>query len=292
MAGRESKIIDDLTAVDSITDATTVAVYKSGTFKGTALQFKTYLGFSSDILAIANGGTASATASDARTALGLEIGADIQAHSAVLDATTASFLTADETKLDGIETAADVTDATNVLAAGAVMTTGTQTVAGAKTFSSAAVFSSTLSVTGAFTSLGIDDTATGERFALSDTTVQFGAAGASFGFVHAATDQFFTLSGGSTINLGGNIRVVSESHATLANDIFIRSGTTNKVHFDDSADRTIFHNVMVTDSYTVATVPTVVAAGLIYVSDETGGATQAFSDGTNWRRMSDRAIVA
>ena len=30
----------------------------------------------------------------------------MQAHSAVLDATTASFLTADETKLDGIETAA------------------------------------------------------------------------------------------------------------------------------------------------------------------------------------------
>ena len=31
---------------------------------------------------------------------------------------------------------------------------------------------------------------------------------------------------------------------------------------------------------------------LIYVSDETGGATPAFSDGTNWRRVADRAIVA
>jgi len=39
----------------------------------------------------------------------------------VLDATTASFTTADETKLDGIEASADVTDATNVNAAGAVM---------------------------------------------------------------------------------------------------------------------------------------------------------------------------
>jgi len=40
------------------------------------------------------------------TITGLEIGTDVQAWSAVLDATTASFLTADETKLDGIETAA------------------------------------------------------------------------------------------------------------------------------------------------------------------------------------------
>lgn len=31
---------------------------------------------------------------------------------------------------------------------------------------------------------------------------------------------------------------------------------------------------------------------LIYVSDETGGATVAFSDGTDWRRVQDRAVVA
>lgn len=49
------------------------------------------------------------------------IGVSIQAYSAVLAATTASFLTADETKLDGIEALADVTDATNVAAAGAFM---------------------------------------------------------------------------------------------------------------------------------------------------------------------------
>lgn len=57
-------------------------------------------------------------------------------NSAVLDATTASFLVDDETKLDGIEPLADVTDATNVAAAGAVMTSGDQTVNGVKTFGS------------------------------------------------------------------------------------------------------------------------------------------------------------
>ena len=44
--------------------------------------------------------------------------------------------TAHYDKLEAIEALADVTDATNVLAAGAVMTTGDQTIAGAKTFSS------------------------------------------------------------------------------------------------------------------------------------------------------------
>ncbi len=50
-----------------------------------------------------------------------DIGVNVQAHSAVLDATTASFLVADASKLNGIEAGADVTDAGNVTAAGAVM---------------------------------------------------------------------------------------------------------------------------------------------------------------------------
>lgn len=49
------------------------------------------------------------------------IGVSVQAYSAVLAATTASFTTALKSKLDGIEAGADVTDAANVDAAGAVM---------------------------------------------------------------------------------------------------------------------------------------------------------------------------
>jgi len=46
-------------------------------------------------------------------------------------------------------------------------------------------------------------------------------------------------------------------------------------------------------SYTVATLPLVTTeAGIIYVSDETGGGILAFTDGVNWRRVSDRVVVS
>jgi hypothetical protein len=47
--------------------------------------------------------------------------------------------------------------------------------------------------------------------------------------------------------------------------------------------------------FTVATLPPVTPATpsrMIAVSDETGGYTVAFTDGTNWRRVQDRAIVS
>ena len=45
---------------------------------------------------------------------------------------------------------------------------------------------------------------------------------------------------------------------------------------------------------TVSTLPDAASnkRKLIYVSDETGGAVPAFSDGTNWRRVTDRQVVS
>lgn len=46
-------------------------------------------------------------------------------------------------------------------------------------------------------------------------------------------------------------------------------------------------------SYTVATIPSAAVVGqMIYVSDESGGQVPAFSDGVNWLRVTDRAVVS
>lgn len=46
-------------------------------------------------------------------------------------------------------------------------------------------------------------------------------------------------------------------------------------------------------NFAKASLPSAAVIGaMIYVTDETGGATPAFSDGTNWRRVADRAIVS
>jgi len=48
-------------------------------------------------------------------------------------------------------------------------------------------------------------------------------------------------------------------------------------------------------AYTVSTLPSASewgAGATIYVSDETGGSVEASSDGTNWRRSTDRAVVS
>ncbi len=46
-------------------------------------------------------------------------------------------------------------------------------------------------------------------------------------------------------------------------------------------------------SYTVSTLPSATVAGKnILVTDETGGAVPCFSDGTNWRRYTDRAVAS
>ncbi len=70
---------------------------------------------------------------------------------------------------------------------------------------------------------------------------------------------------------------------------------------DDSADASITaasvtaSTFLKSGSYTVATVPSPVTAGPgahIYVANEAGGAVAADSDGTDWRRTTDRAIIS
>lgn len=67
----------------------------------------------------------------------------------------------------------------------------------------------------------------------------------------------------------------------------------NSPAFKSNAASDLSGGVVYFKSYTVSTLPSAsVAGGIIYVSNESGGAVMAFSDGTNWRRVTDRAIVS
>ena len=62
---------------------------------------------------------------------------------------------------------------------------------------------------------------------------------------------------------------------------------------EESLNSNLLGNQVQLPTYTVATLPVATTAGgMIYVSNETGGAVPAFSDGTNWRRVTDRVIVS
>jgi len=77
-----------------------------------------------------------------------------------------------------------------------------------------------------------------------------------------------------------------------ASSFKIRNSSGTDVASMSSSGVITTSTVVILGSYTVATLPAQSAGSLIYVSDETGGATLAFSDGTNYRRVQDRAIVA
>jgi|APSaa5957512535_1039671.scaffolds.fasta_scaffold19725_2 hypothetical protein len=110
-------------------------------------------------------------------------------------------------------------------------------------------------------------------------------------FRRGTTGQHSTFTGASGEITVDTTKITAVVHdgVTLGGVPLLRaSGTQNIVTTGN-----ITGDIVFVTSYTVGTVPSAaVAAGLIYVTDDAGGATMAFSDGTNWRRVSDRTIVA
>jgi hypothetical protein len=81
---------------------------------------------------------------------------------------------------------------------------------------------------------------------------------------------------------------------TESNDIVIDYGLV----LDSNTYKGDFEFVIETagvmhDSFRVASLPNAGVPGqMIFVTDESGGATMAFSDGSNWRRIQDRQVVS
>lgn len=155
------------------------------------------------------------------------IGTTVQAHSAILDATTASFTTADETKLDGIEAGADVTDATNVAAAGALMDSEVTNLAAVKAFDPADYATAAQGVLAEKCEIGV---------ACSDETTDLttGTAKVTFRMPYAMTltgvrANVNTAPVGSTITVDINEGGVSVLSTLLTIDAAEKTSTTAAV---------------------------------------------------------------
>jgi hypothetical protein len=78
---------------------------------------------------------------------------------------------------------------------------------------------------------------------------------------------------------------INSKHATAP----VRIATNDTVRMTVTHEGVYFPGA----TFTIATLPSAATqAGMIYVSDMAGGAEFAFSDGTDWRRMSDRTIAS
>jgi hypothetical protein len=92
-------------------------------------------------------------------------------------------------------------------------------------------------------------------------------------------------------NNASNARFKAASGKTVA---LVNNGNAGLTVRNDNGAEFTGGGIPILPTYVKASLPSAAtfARGMIYVSDEVGGATPAFSDGTNWRRVADRAIVA
>lgn len=138
-------------------------------------------------------------------------------------------------------------------------------------------YSGAMTVLGAFTSLGIDDNATGERWEIADTVTKLGSAVSASGYnvARAINDGFLSIDGGNTGNAGANMLLIGGTHASLAFDISLQHGTTPVYYWDDSAGTHTLSNSAGTGIAVVSATAMTLAADL-----RTGGLTVGSTPGS------------
>lgn len=130
----------------------------------------------------------------------------------------------------------------------------------------------------------------------SGATVNFVAGSGISITTNAATDTI-TFGGASTIvwEVGGSLGYVWDAPATYYDFGTVTEVPATTVYDLGSVTITgvFYPSQLVLPSYTVSSLPpAATAAQFVYVTNDAGGPVPAFSDGINWRRVTDRAIVS
>jgi hypothetical protein len=132
---------------------------------------------------------------------------------------------------------------------------------------------------------------------ISDTLILSAGTGITL-VADAATDTITIAASGSGESIfatGGDMGLVTEA-VTVSEDLGLITDVAT-VEYDLGSIVTsgvIQPDSLILPSKTVAQLANLSAspaAQFVYCSNESGGAVPAFSDGTNWRRVTDRAIV-
>lgn len=110
----------------------------------------------------------------------------------------------------------------------------------------------------------------------------------------ARADSATAIGPGSDVTGANAIALGHDVTNTVAGTARIGYATTSVVELGAAGQLELegANSQFVLPSYTVATLPTGTTGGMILVTDETGGAVPAFYDGTDWRRVTDRAVVS
>jgi hypothetical protein len=190
-----------------------------------------------------------------------------------------------------------------------VVSSGGDVTVGVGGTSNVAVFSATgLAVTGNITGNGAslsgintfsNIAVSGGNACLADGIADTLTLTAGSGIVliaDAATDTITIAtsgSGQSIFDTGGDMGLVTQTPIASEDLGLITASVTESYDLGSIVTSGIIvADALIVPTYTVTTLPPAnPAAQIIFVSNESGGAVLAFSDGTNWRRCTDRAIV-
>lgn len=207
-------------------------------------------------------------------------GVSIQPFSSILNGTTASFTTALKSKLDGVDTGATA-NASDASLRDRSTHTGDQLAATISDFSTSVDARIGVSLPG----LGVANTFT------QNQRINPGAAACILYLEQTGTTAVAwelknnQTTGRLSFGITGGTDPLKIAHDGVEN--CLRIGITANNVCD-------FAGPIKLANYTVATLPaaSIATGGTVYVTDETGGAVTASSDGTNWRRSTDNAIVS